>query len=85
VLFRLASFYAKTSATLATDSVLPAEDRRRLAEQYARSAVRLLHCAKRAGWFDSPRQANRGMLDKDPVFAILRERADYKRFRELLR
>jgi serine/threonine protein kinase len=85
VLFRLASFYAKTSTTLATDRVLPAEDRRRLAEQYAQSAVRLLNCAKRAGWFDRSRQANRGVLDKDPVFATLRDRADYKKFRERLR
>jgi hypothetical protein len=85
VLFKLASFYARAAMTLATDEVLPAADRQRLAEQYAVSAVRLLNCAQRAGYFDSPRQANREALDKDPTFAILRERADYRSFRERLR
>jgi hypothetical protein len=82
VLYKLASFYAKAATTLATDEVLPKTDRQRLAEQYAASAVRLLTCAGRAGYFDSPRQAHREALDKDPTFAILRERADYRRFRE---
>jgi tRNA A-37 threonylcarbamoyl transferase component Bud32 len=85
VLFKLALFYAKAAMTLATDEVLPAADRQRLAEQYAVSAVRLLNCAERAGYFDSPRQAHREALDKDPTFAILRDRADYRRFRERLR
>jgi hypothetical protein len=85
VLFKLASFYASAATTLDTDQVLPAADRRRLEEQYAVSAVRLLNCAGQAGWFGPPRKANREALDRDPAFAILRDRADYRSFRERLR
>jgi hypothetical protein len=81
VLFQLAAFYSRASAILTTDGVLPQEDRQRLAEQYAASAVRLLNCAERAGWFAPPRQANREALDKDPTFRILHKREDYKKFR----
>jgi len=85
VLFKLASFYAKASATLATDHVLAVEDRQRLTEQYAVSAVRLLNCAEQAGFFERSRQENREALDKDPALATLRDRADYRSFRERLR
>jgi hypothetical protein len=85
VVFKLAAFYAKASRTLADDQVLPEDDRKRLAEQYAVSAVRLLNCAQSVGFFARPREANRTRLDKDPDLAVLRERGDYRRFREGLR
>jgi hypothetical protein len=85
VLFKLASFYARASRTLATDQVLPADDRQRLAEQYAVSAVRLLNCAEKVGFFAPPRRGNRTRLDTAADLAILRERSDYRQFRERLR
>jgi serine/threonine protein kinase len=85
VLFKLASFYAKTSTTLATDQVLPPEDRQRLAEQYAVSAVRLLNCAEQVGFFDPAQSENLAALDTDPHLVVLHDRADYKKFRERLR
>jgi hypothetical protein len=85
VLFKLASFYARAAMALATDQVLPAEDRQRLAEQYAVSAVRLLNCAEQVGFFDPAEPENREALDSDPYLVSLRDRADYKKFRERLR
>jgi serine/threonine protein kinase len=85
VLFKLASFYAMTSTSLATDQVLPPEDRQRLAEQYAVSAVRLLNCAEQVGFFDPAQPENRQALDSDPNLVVLHDRADYKKFRERLR
>jgi serine/threonine protein kinase len=85
VLFKLASFYARASRTLATDEVLPADDRRRLGEQYAVSAVRLLNCAEKVGFFSRTRKENLSTLDRDLDLASLRDRADYRQFRERLR
>ncbi len=85
VLFKLASFYARASSTLANDQVLPADDRQRLAEQYAVSAVRLLNCAQQANFFEQSRAKNIEALDHDRNLAVLRDRADYKRFRQRLR
>jgi serine/threonine protein kinase len=85
VLFKLACFYARASRTLGQDEILPAADRRRLAEQYAVSAVRLLNCAERVGFFDRARQENREALEKSTDLAILRERADYRTWRLRLR
>jgi serine/threonine-protein kinase len=80
VLFKLACYYAKAAKTLSKDAVLPVEDGKRLAEQYAVSAVRLLNCAASAGFFDKDRPANRLALKQNADLAILRARQDYKEF-----
>jgi hypothetical protein len=85
VMFKLASFYAKASSTLTTDPVLTSSDQERLAEQYAASAIRLLNCAEKAGYFVVDRKTKRESLNDDPAFARLRSRADYQRFVERLR
>src|SRR5262249_5175492 len=84
VLFKLASYYAKASTALSADQVLPDDDRRRLADQYAVSAVRLLNCARLVGFFDQSRTKNLEALDRDPDLAPLRQRDDYKFFRDRL-
>ncbi len=84
VLFKLACQYARTSTTLRGDRDLPADDRDRLAEQYAVSAVRLLNCAEQAGFFRPSRPANRAALDTSSELAPLRQRPDYRRFRARL-
>jgi serine/threonine protein kinase len=85
VLFKLACFYAKGSKALSADPDLPAEDRSRLAEQYAASAVRLLGCAEQVGFFEPKRPENREALKKSADLAVLRSRADYQRLAARLR
>ena len=84
VLFELACFYARASKTLSGDAELAPEDRTPLAEQYAVSAVRLLNCAKQVGFFEGKGAANRRAFESRPDLAVLRSRADYKRFVALL-
>jgi hypothetical protein len=79
VLFKLACFYAKASKTLSADPGLDAEDRHRLADQYAVSAVRLLGCAEQAGFFRPGGGGNRQALERNDDLAVLRSRADYQR------
>lgn len=78
VLFKLACSYAKTSAALGASDDLILEDRTRLADQYALSAVRLLRCAEQLGYFDPRRPANRQALQTARELDSLRERADFK-------
>ena len=63
---------------MSADPDLAREDRASLAEQYAVSAVRLLDCAKRVGYFGSMGSANRLALEKNRDLDILRSRTDYK-------
>ncbi len=79
VLFKLACFYAKASKTLSADPGLEADDRHRLAEQYAVSAVRLLGCAEQAGFFRPGGGGTRQALERTDDLAGLRPRADYQR------
>jgi serine/threonine protein kinase len=85
VLFKLACFYARASRTLAGDRDMAGEDRDRLAEQFAVSAVRLLGCAETVGFFERGRAANRQELHKSKDLAVLRSRPDYKRLVSRLR
>lgn len=80
VLFKLACSYAKTSATLRDDDGLILEDRQRLAEQYALSAVRLLKCAQSVGFFEAVKSKNREALETNADLMCLRSRDDFKRF-----
>ena len=58
-----------------------AEDRAKLVEQYARGAVKLLECARKVGYFDPVKKANRDDLKGNKNLNPLRQRSD---FRELL-
>src|SRR5262249_3064050 len=64
VLLQLACFYSKAATTLRGDHELPKGDRDRLAEQYSVSAVRLLGCAQRVGFFAKDKPDNRDELYK---------------------
>jgi hypothetical protein len=85
VLFKLACFYATMSSTLAADKELFAEDRTRLTEQYAASAVRLLVCAETIGFFEPARMENRKALKANADLDVLRHRDDYKQLVARLR
>lgn len=78
VLFKLACSYARTSASLADDPSLRSADRHELAEQYAASAVKLLGCAKTAGFFN--RKDNQSLLRSDIDLDVLRNRDDFRQF-----
>jgi hypothetical protein len=78
VLFKLACSYARTSHALGESDDLILEDRNRLADQYATSAVRLLRCAEQIGFFDRLRPANRQALQTAEDLDPLRDRRDFK-------
>ena len=81
VLFKLACSYARASAAIEAETGLPVQNRAQLFEQYARGAVKLLDCARKVGYFDLPRKANRDDLKGNKDLDPLRRRAD---FRQLL-
>lgn len=76
--FQLACSYSKTAAALANDPSLQIKDRRELSEQYALSAVKLLGCARDAGFFE--KAENRSQLLTNSELDALRNRADFQRF-----
>jgi hypothetical protein len=78
VVFRLACFYARTSQSLHSDPDLAVEDRNRLAQEYAKSAVRLLVCAEQVGFFGRDRPANRQALGTNADLKVLHARVDYQ-------
>jgi len=78
VLYKLACSYAKTAASLADDASLQSKDRHELAEQYAASAVKLLGCARAAGFFN--RKDNQALVRANPELDVLRRRADFRQF-----
>jgi hypothetical protein len=61
------------------DAARPLPQREKLAEEYARKAIALLHRAGAAGYFASP--AIVAHLDKNADLDILRSREDYRAFR----
>ena len=79
-LFKLAVFYARTSAKLAENRDMPKEDRDRLADQYAASAVRLLGCAESAGYFTRSPGRTRKFVEADADLKILSTRKDFQKF-----
>jgi hypothetical protein len=78
VLFKLACNYARTSATLRQDRELLPQDQDKLADQFASSAVRLLYCAQKVGFFD--RSTNRKDLETNADLSCLRQRPDFRAF-----
>src|SRR5262249_1620449 len=78
VLFSLACTYARASGALQEEKDLPLKDRQRLADQYARGAVKLLICAEQVGYFKKP--SNRDQLTKNTDLNPLRSRSDFRSF-----
>jgi tetratricopeptide (TPR) repeat protein len=72
----LAMVYALGAAAAADDDRLPADQRSRRAERHAATAVALLAHARNSGWFRVAGRRQR--LEKDPEFAALRNRADFR-------
>jgi serine/threonine protein kinase len=80
LLFEVARYYAVAATSIAQDTGMDAGDRRRLADRYARDAVRLLQKAWESGYFKE--KANLAKLGKEKDLDSLRVRAD---FQQLLR
>ncbi len=78
VLYALARIYARDAAATDQHTNLPPEDRRRLAEQYAARAVKLLHSAAVLGYFLDAAQVQR--LQQDRELESLRGRDDFGAF-----
>ena len=78
VLYRLACSYARASAALKAETGLLAKDREKLVEQYARGAVKLLHCADKVGYFGPQKSANRADLKNNEDLAPLRRRPEFQ-------
>jgi serine/threonine-protein kinase len=75
-LYGMACVYSLASAATRTEAALTADDRNRLAEQYAVRAVELLRHSHSAGYFDVPAKRDRLLQDKD--LDPLRSRPDFQ-------
>ncbi len=77
--YNIARIQALNAASAGRDAARPLAQREKLAEEYARKAVALLHRAAAAGYFASP--TNVAHLDKDADLDALHPRTDYAAFR----
>jgi serine/threonine protein kinase len=75
VLYEVACSFARTSAVLADDPTLEIKDRKQLADQYATSAVKLLLCAQKVGFFT--RSDNRKRLQTNGDLLRLKEHPNF--------
>jgi tetratricopeptide (TPR) repeat protein len=82
-LYDLACIHAVDAVASGKDAARPLPEREKRAEQYARVAVALLRRLARAGYFRDAKRVEH--LDKDEDFAGLREREDYRAFRQTLK
>jgi len=82
VLYEVACSFARTSAALADDPTLELKDRKELADQYATSAVKLLLCAQKVGFFD--KVYNRDRLQKNGDLLRLKGHRDFAPLTRLL-
>jgi tetratricopeptide (TPR) repeat protein len=75
-LYRLAGYYALATAAARGDGALPAEQRSRVAEGYARKALDWLRRCAASGFLHE--EARRDDALNDPDFESLRERAEFR-------
>jgi tRNA A-37 threonylcarbamoyl transferase component Bud32 len=79
VLYALAKYYALASASAGKNQALLAEDRRRLAGDFADRAVDLLGCAATEGFFQSPENRQAFAGDREGAFSHLRGRPGFEK------
>jgi serine/threonine-protein kinase len=83
VLYALAQFYADAAKQMLADSDLPEADRKRMADQYIISAVKLLECSRDSGHFED--RANVAKLAHDERLKAVWSSPEFQQLRKELR